>query len=221
MLREEVSRKAAKDAKRLNGISGEGLGIMNDMRKNLISAAILVGLLSIVALAQGNMMMSERSKTDALKVGETAPDFLLVSDSGKTVTLSSIKGTKVVVFYRAYWCPFCVRQLADMRNLKQEGFTILAISPDPIERLKETKSKVAKDGKGDIPFALLSDPGSKTVNAFGVYDPTYARQDVDGIPRASIFILDKDRKVVWANVSMDYKKRPTLDEIRVELAKVK
>lgn len=194
---------------------------MNDMRTNLISAAILVGLLSIAALAQGNMMMSERSKTDALKVGETAPDFSLVSDSGKTVTLSSIKGTKVVVFYRAYWCPFCVRQLADMRNLKQDGFTVLAISPDPIERLKETKSKVAKDGKGAIPFALLSDPGSKTVNAFGVYDPTYAGQDVDGIPRAAIFILDKDRKVVWANVSMDYKKRPTLDEIRVELAKVK
>jgi hypothetical protein len=27
-------------------------------------------------------------------------------------------------------------------------------------------------------------------------------------------VLDKDRKVVWANVSMDYKKRPTVDEIR-------
>lgn len=167
------------------------------------------------------MMKSERSKTDALVVGETAPDFSLVSDSGKTVKLSSIKGTTVIVFYRAYWCPFCVRQLADMRNLKQDGFTVLAISPDPIERLKETKSKVAKDGKGEIPFALLSDPGSKTVNAFGVYDPTYAGQDVDGIPRASIFILDKDRKVVWANVSLDYKKRPTLDEIRAEVAKVK
>ncbi|MBK9154940.1 MAG: redoxin domain-containing protein [Chloracidobacterium sp.] len=108
-----------------------------------------------------------------------------------------------------------------MRTLNQDGFTIVAISPDPIERLKQTKAKIAQDGKGEIPFALLSDPGSKTVNAFGVYDPTYAGQDVDGIPRASIFILDKDRKVVWANVSMDYKKRPTLDEIRTELAKLK
>ena len=105
--------------------------------------------------------------------------------------------------------------------MKQVGFTIVAISPDPIERLKETKATIAKDGKGEVPFALLSDPGSKTVNAFGVYDPTYAAQDVDGIPRASIFILDKDRKVVWANVSMAYKKRPTLDEIRAELAKLK
>ncbi|HEX6278895.1 MAG TPA: redoxin domain-containing protein [Pyrinomonadaceae bacterium] len=192
------------------------------MRKNLIFGAILVCLLSVAAFAQGNnMMTAERSKTHALTVGETAPDFSLIDDKGKTVALSSIKGTTVIVFYRAYWCPFCVRQLADLRNLKQDGFTILAISPDPIERLKETKSKVAKDGKGEIPFALLSDPGSKTVNAFGVYDPTYAGQDVDGIPRAAIFILDKDRRIVWANVSMDYKKRPTLDEIRAKLEKIK
>lgn len=183
------------------------------MRK-LLLGIVIVGVLTAAAVAQ-------REKTDALKVGETAPDFSLVSDAGKTVALSSVKGTTVIVFYRAYWCPFCVRQLADLRSLKQDGFTLLAITPDSIDRLKETKSKVAKDGKGEIPFALLSDPGSKTVNAFGVYDPTYAGQDVDGIPRASIFILDKDRKVVWSSVSLDYKKRTTLDEIRAELAKVK
>lgn len=184
------------------------------MRKNLISAAVFVCLLSFAAVAQ-------RDKTDALKVGETAPDFSLIDDGGETVALSSIKGATVIVFYRAYWCPFCLRQLADLRSLKQDGFTIVAISPDPINRLKETKSKVAKDGKGEIPFALLSDPGSKTVNAYGVYDPTYAGQDVDGIPHPSIFILDKDRKVVWASVSMDYKKRPSVDEIRAEIAKLK
>jgi peroxiredoxin len=102
---------------------------------------MLTCLLAVVGSAQ-------RAKTDALKIGETAPEFSLVDDSGKTVTLSSIKGPTVIVFYRAYWCPFCVRQLADLRSLKQDGFTILAISPDTINRLKETKSKVAKDGKG-------------------------------------------------------------------------
>ena len=111
--------------------------------------------------------------------------------------------------------------MAELRTLKQDGFTIVAISPDPLERLKEMKSKIAADKKGEIPFALLSDPGSKTVNAYGVYDPTYAGKDEDGLPRAAVFILDKDRKVMWANVSTDYKKRPTVDEIRVELAKLR
>ena len=66
------------------------------MSKNLISAAFLVCLLSFV----GN---GQRANTDALKVGETAPDFSLVSEGGKNVTLSTIKGPVVVVFYRAYW----------------------------------------------------------------------------------------------------------------------
>ncbi|MEO5857865.1 MAG: redoxin domain-containing protein [Pyrinomonadaceae bacterium] len=191
------------------------------MKTKLLSIAFLVCLISVAAYAQDNMMMSERSKTDVLKVGDKAPNFSLVDDSGKTVTLAAIKGPTVIVFYRAYWCPFCMRQLADLRSLKQEGFTIVAITPDPINSLKEAKSKVAKDGKGDITFALLSDPGSKTVNVYGVYDPTYAGQDVDGIPHPSIFVLDKDRKVTWVSVSMDYKKRPSVDEIRAEIAKLK
>ena len=70
--------------------------IISGMSKNFISAALLVCLLSFAGFAQ-------RAKTDALKVGETAPDFSLVSDAGKTVSLSKIKGPVVVVFYRAYW----------------------------------------------------------------------------------------------------------------------
>lgn len=66
------------------------------MRKHLISALFLVCLLSIAAIAQ-------RDRTDALKVGETAPDFSLTSDLGKTVSLSSLKGPVMIVFYRAYW----------------------------------------------------------------------------------------------------------------------
>ena len=65
------------------------------MRK-ILSIGMLLCLLSIAAVAQ-------RDKTDALKVGETAPEFSLMSDSGKTVSLSSIKGPVVIVFYRAYW----------------------------------------------------------------------------------------------------------------------
>lgn len=98
---------------------------------------------------------------------------------------------------------------------------MLAISPDTVERLRESKEKVAKDGKGELSFTLLSDPNSEVINAFGVYDPSYADKEVDGIPRAAIFVLDKARKVVWANVSESYKTRPTLDEIRKGIALAK
>lgn len=191
-------------------------GILFYMGKLFLGIAFLLCITSLSVFAQ-------REKTDPLKVGDIAPDFSLADENGKTVSLSSLKGTTVVVFYRAYWCPFCVRQLSELRSLKQEGdkFNLVAISPDPANRLQETRAKVAKDGKGEINFPLLSDPGSKTVNAYGVYDPTYAGQDVDGIPHPSIFILDKNRKVSWVSVSMDYKKRPTNEEIRAELGKLR
>jgi cytochrome oxidase Cu insertion factor (SCO1/SenC/PrrC family) len=64
--------------------------------RRILTIGVLVCLLSIAAVAQ-------RNKTDSLKVGEIAPEFSLVSDSGKTVSLSSIKGPLLIVFYRAYW----------------------------------------------------------------------------------------------------------------------
>lgn len=83
------------------------------------------------------------------------------------------------------------------------------------------KTKIAKDGKGEVNYPLLSDPGGKTINAYGLYDPAYAGQGFDGIPHPAVYILDKERKVVWARVESDYKKRPTLDELRQEIAKLK
>lgn len=164
-----------------------------------------------------------RSKTDPVKVGDTAPDFSLADENGKTVTLSKLKQPTVLVFYRGYWCPFCARQLAELRMLKQkeEKFQILAISVDSAMRSWDLRSKIAKDGKGEIDFPLLSDTGGKTVEIYGVYDPTYAGTEVNGIPRASVFVLDKDRKVVWARIESDYKKRPTNEEIKLEIAKTK
>lgn len=161
-------------------------------------------------------MKEGRSKTDTIKVGYLAPDFSLTDSNGKTVNLSSLHGKTVLVFYRGYWCPFCLKQLADLRSLKQQGdgFEIFAISVDPAEKLNDTRLRIAKDGKGELNFALLSDPGGKTINAYGVYDPAYAGQRFDGIPHPAIFILDKNRKVLWARVEPDYRKRPTNEEIR-------
>jgi len=193
------------------------------IKTKLLFFASFIVLLGTSAFAQEGMMKTARSKTNPVKIGETAPDFALTDENGATVKLSDQKQTTVLVFYRAYWCPFCVRQLAELRSLREEGdkFKLLAISPDLANRARETRDKIAKDGKGDLTFPLLSDADSKTINAFGIYDPAYANQGVDGIPHPAIYILDKDRKVIWAKVESDYKKRPTNAELRAELDKVK
>lgn len=98
---------------------------------------------------------------------------------------------------------------------------MFAISPDPANRAIETRAKITKDGKGEMNFPLLSDPGSATINAYGVYDPAYAGKEVDGIPHPAVYVLDKNRKVIWSRIESDYRKRPTNEEIRTALTLVK
>jgi len=99
--------------------------------------------------------------------------------------------------------------------------SLYAVSVDPVEKSLEFTKKIAKDGKGEVNFPVLSDPGHKTIDAFGLFDPTYVGKGVEGIPHPAVFILDKKRKVVWAKIDSDYRKRPTNEEIRAELEKLK
>ncbi|NOT48662.1 MAG: redoxin domain-containing protein [Acidobacteria bacterium] len=192
---------------------------------------ILIALMFAAALtagreiyAQNGAMSSEPMKAKpALAVGQTAPDFSLTASGGGQVTLSKVGGPAILVFYRGYWCPFCARQLADLRGLLKPGekFRLFAISVDPAEKSKELATKIASDGKGELPFLLLSDPGYKTIAGYGLIDPAYEGKGIYGIPHPAVYILDKKGKVVWAKVEMDYKTRPTNEEIRAELDKVK
>ncbi len=97
---------------------------------------------------------------------------------------------------------------------------LYAISVDPPNVSKDFASKIASDGKGDVPFPLLSDPEHKTIDAYGLRDPAYEGQKVYGIPHPAIYVIDKTGKVVWVKVEPDYRKRPSNDEIRAALEKV-
>ncbi len=81
--------------------------------------------------------------------------------------------------------------------------------------------KVEKDGKGAVNFPLLSDPRHETIDAYGLYDPAYSDKNFDGIPHPAVYILDKNRKIIWAKIETDYRNRPKIDEIRAELDKLK
>jgi peroxiredoxin len=181
----------------------------------LLIAAFVI--FSLTALAQ-----NAKSKTEPLTAGQVAPDFTLTDQNGKAVTLSKVGKPAILVFYRGYWCPFCARQLAELRSLlkKDEAVALFAVSVDPAEKSKNLAAKIAKDGKGEIDFPLLSDAGHKTIDAYGLFDTGYIGQDVEGIPHPAVYILDKNRKIVWARVESNYKKRPTNADIRAELDKL-
>ena len=92
-----------------------------------------------------------------LSPGDPAPDFTLTSDTGDEVSLSDLRGRKVIVyFYPAAMTPGCTKQACDftdsLDSLKGAGYEVLGISPDKPEKLAKFRER---DG---LTITLLSDP---------------------------------------------------------------
>ena len=131
---------------------------------------------------------------DELEVGAKAPDFSLPDQDGSTVTLKSLKGKQVVLyFYPKDDTSGCTKEACDFRDslapIKKAGAVVLGVSKDG----KASHQKfIAKYG---LPFALLSDEETVVCNAYGVYKEKsmYGRKYL-GIER-STFVIDATGRI--------------------------
>ena len=148
-------------------------------------------------------------------VGLPIPAFSAMDSTGAHRDFASLPGQKgvVLVFFRsARWCPFCQHQLIDLKGvqapLAARGYTLAAISYDKPEDLALFAEK---QGVG---YTLLSDSGSKEIDAFKLRDPQYpATSFAYGVPKPSIFIVDR-KGVVRGKLALEgYKVRPGADAI--------
>src|SRR5687767_2100294 len=78
--------------------------------------------------------------TPRLSAGDLAPDFTLPDSRGDEVSLSSLRGRKVVLYaYPAAGTPGCTAQACDFRDslssLQAAGYEVLGLSPDPPAKL--------------------------------------------------------------------------------------
>jgi thioredoxin-dependent peroxiredoxin len=129
-----------------------------------------------------------------LEPGDAAPDFTLPDAEGEPVTLSSLRGQRVIVyFYPAAMTPGCTKQACDftasLPDLRQSGYAVLGISPDTPAKLAKFRDKEA------ITFPLLSDPEHKVLEAYGAYGEKklYGKTTV-GVIR-STFVVGPDGKI--------------------------
>jgi thioredoxin-dependent peroxiredoxin len=100
--------------------------------------------------------------------GDTAPDFTLPDQEGRPVTLSELRGQKVVVyFYPKADTPGCTTQACGIRDHAADydaaGALVLGISPDPVKNVKKFADK------HDLRFALLADEDHAVAEAYGVW----------------------------------------------------
>ena len=124
-----------------------------------------------------------------IEVGQTAPDFALADQGGRSVSLSDCKGSPVVLyFYPKDDTPGCTQEACAFRDAFAEygtrGARILGVSPD------EPPSHARFSKKYDLPFTLLSDPEHKVCETYGVWKEKnlYGRKSM-GVERTT-FVID-------------------------------
>ena len=137
-----------------------------------------------------------------LTAGQQAPDFSLPDQDGNLLSLSSLRGKKVLVyFYPKASTPGCTTQACGLRVIHGELSTlntvVLGISPDPATRLKNFVVKQ------QLNFTLLGDEDHAVADAFGVWGPKkFMGKEYDGIHRISFLI---DEQGVIAQVFDNFK----------------
>ena len=141
-------------------------------------------------------------KSGILNVGDMAPDFTLADQNGQAVSLSSLKGKKVVVyFYPKALTPGCTVQACGLRDaskeLKEKNIVILGISADPVKKLKNFEEKK------DLNFTLLSDEDHEVTKAYGCWGlKKFMGREFMGILRQS-FLIDEKGKIVHVMHKVD------------------
>ncbi|HMM93917.1 MAG: thioredoxin-dependent thiol peroxidase [Micrococcales bacterium] len=136
-----------------------------------------------------------------LEAGDAAPDFTLPDDTGKDVTLSDLRGRKVIVyFYPAAMTPGCTKQACDfsesLESLTADGYTVLGISPDSPAKLARFREKE------HLTITLLSDADRSVMDAWGAFgEKKLYGKTVEGVIRSTVVVAeDGTVSHAWYNV---------------------
>ena len=173
-------------------------------------------------------------KTDvasgALKVGDTAPDFLLPDPHGRLHSSEHLRGEGplVVSFYRGGWCPFCNAELRALQAVKAEfdglKANLVVLSPETRDLPRQLKQQLNLD------LTMLADVDYAVAISYGVLfrmpDETkahYAGQGYDFgrrhgstewmLPIPATFVIDQGGVVRGAFVEPDFTMRQEPSDI--------
>ena len=167
---------------------------------------------------------------EPIEVEDKAPEVELRTVDDDTLSLeAALEGQKaVLVFYRGGWCMYCNMQLAELRNitddLAEQGYRILAISPDLPENLEATVEEEELD------YTLLSDAKAEAARAFGIAfrvdadtRELYAEYGIDLeaasgeshhlLPVPAVFLVDEDGVIRYRFYDPDYTERLSNEDL--------
>src|SRR5277367_4045713 len=161
------------------GISGSGSGF---------------GLGVVSADAVSDFDFAGNEALMSINVNDKAPEFTLQDENGKDISLKSLRGKVVVLyFYPRADTPGCTIEACEFRDtfkqMQKTGAVLLGISPDTPKAQKKFQDKFS------LPFSLLADADKKVADAFGVLqEKNMYGKKVMGIVRTT-FVIGPDGKV--------------------------
>ena len=132
-------------------------------------------------------------------VGDMAPDFTLTAQDKSSVTLSEMRGSRVILaFYPAAFTGVCTKEMCTfsegMSSLNSSGVSVFGISVD------SPFSNAAFADANGISFPLLSDVHREAIESYGV---SLADFVISGytVAQRSVFVIEADGRVGYSWVA--------------------
>lgn len=152
-----------------------------------------------------------------LKQGDKAPSFVLPDKDSNPLSLESLKGKKIVLyFYPRDNTPGCSRQAQAFAAANDEietlGAKVIGVSKD------SEKSHINFTEKYSLPFTLLSDKELEAIKAYGVWQEKKMYGKVSmGVVRTT-FLIDENGIIekVWEKVKPDLNAGQVLEYLKGE-----
>ena len=126
----------------------------------------------------------------SLQIGDKAPDFNALNENGELISLTNYVGKKLILyFYPKDMTPGCTAESCNLGEnyslLKEKGFEIIGVSPDPAKRHLKFIEKY------NLPFTLLADEDRKVLEAYNVWGlKKFMGREYDGVHRTT-FVIDE------------------------------
>lgn len=170
---------------------------------------LAISLVATVLGAHGQTAPQARE----IAIGQRAPSFTLNDQNGREVSLDALlkKGPVAVVFIRSVeWCVYCQLQVIelqrDLKEIEAGGGHIVVITYDAPEKIKRFA------GSKKITFPILSDIGSKTIEAYAMRSLRVAGNQA-GSSQHGTFVIDQNGVVRAKPYLASFEERSVVDAL--------
>jgi len=210
------------------GLAGFSIGIFvatlysvyTSYAQQIASAAPLLAFISLsgwLAYVAWYSDIGDRSK-DKVKVGKKLPNIPLEDYDGNKLESSDWEGEKrLVIFYRGNWCPICTAQVNELKKFEQQfndlEVKIALISPQSHEKSRSHAKKVGMD------YDFLVDVNNEAAKKLGILHVAGTPKGFEvlgfesDVPKPTTFVINEKGKVVYADLTSNYRVRPRPEDI--------